>query len=169
MPAALIAAALGGCAGSEGFGTPPPAATPAALPPAIPAQAVIGRWGLGAYHRDEDRARTETAARTACTRAYEIAPGPTGGVIMHLADQPEPQELVLKGAPGNRTFIGPRGEAGAQQDREIISYDGNVMIMRWVDQEVAARYGTLVFVKCTAAPTAARPPASRPAPARTGQ
>jgi hypothetical protein len=168
VPAVLIAAALGGCAGSDGFGTAPTATPAAIVPPAIPAQAVIGRWGLGSYHRDEDRARTETAARAACTRPYEIAPGPTGGVIMHLADRPEPQELVLKGAAGNRTFIGPRGDAGAQQDREIISYDGNVLIMRWVDQEIAARYGTLVFIKCTA-PTAARPPASRPTPARTGQ
>jgi hypothetical protein len=86
---------------------------------------------------------------------------------MHLADQPEAQELVLKGAAAGRTFVGPRGEPGAPQDREIISHDGNTMIMRWVDPEIGARYGTLVFAKCGAA-TAGRPPASQPVPARKG-
>jgi hypothetical protein len=168
MPAALVCLVLGGCAGNEAFAPSSPA-VPAAIPPAIPAQALVGRWGLGSYHREEDRARTEAAARNACTKPYEIAPGPTGGVIMHLADQPEAQELVLKGAPAGRTFLGPRGEPGAQQDREIVSHDGNTMIMRWVDPEVGARYGTLVFTKCGTTATAGRPPASQPAPARRGQ
>jgi hypothetical protein len=164
---ALVLVALGGCAGNEGLAPASPAVS-AAIPPAIPAQALVGRWGLGSYHREEDRARTETAARGACAKPYEIAPGPTGGVIMHLADQPEPQELVLKGAPAGRTFLGPRGEPGAPQDREIISHDGNTMVMRWVDPEVGARYGTLVFAKCGAA-TAGRPPASQAGPGRKGQ
>ena len=166
-PGALVLLALGGCAGNEGFSAST-AAVPTAIPPAIPAQALVGRWGLGAYHREEDRGRTETAARGSCSRPYEIAPGPTGGVIMHVADQPEPQELVLKGAPAGRTFLGPRGEPGSTQDREIISHDGNTMIMRWVDPEIGARYGTLVFVKCGTSATAGRPPASPPGPARKG-
>jgi hypothetical protein len=147
----VLLAALGGCAG-DALG---PAPTPVAVAPSIPAQAVIGRWGLSSYHREEDRARTENAARTACSRPYEIGPGPSGGVIMHLADQPQAQELVLKGAPGGRTFVGPTGEPGGPQDREILSYDGTIMIMRWIDSEIAARYGTLVFAKC-GAPAAAR-------------
>jgi hypothetical protein len=167
-PGALVLLAFGGCAGNEGFSAST-AAVPAAIPPAIPAQALVGRWGLGAYHREEDRGRTETAARGACSRPYEIAPGPTGGVIMHVADQPEPQELVVKGAPAGRTFLGPRGEPGSPQDREIISHDGNLMIMRWVDPEIGARYGTLVFAKCGTSTTAGRPPASPPGPARRGQ
>jgi hypothetical protein len=168
VPGALVLLALGGCAGNEGFSASTPAA-PAAIPPSIPAQALVGRWGLGAYHREEDRGRTEAAARGACSRPYEIAPGATGGVIMHVADQPEPQELVLKGAPAGRTFLGPRGEPGSPQDREIISHDGNTIIMRWVDPEIGARYGTLVFAKCGTSATAVRPPASPPGPGRTGQ
>lgn len=152
LPAMMIVLALAGCAGTDTMApsTTLPAAAPVA--PAIPAQAVIGRWGLGSYHREEDRSRTEAAARAACSRPYEIAPGPSGGVIMHLADQPEAQELVLKGAAGGRTFVGPAGEPGGDQDREIIAHDGNIMIMRWMNPEVAARYGTLVFAKCTTAP-----------------
>jgi hypothetical protein len=167
VSAAILTAALAGCAGTDTMqqASLPPASTP--VPPSIPADAVAGRWGLASYHRDEDRARTETAARGQCNKPYEIGRGATGGVIMHLADQPQAQELVLKGATGGRTFIGPAGEPGGQQDREIISHDGKTMIMRWVDAEVGARYGTLVFAKCDA--TAARPPASRPAPARKGQ
>jgi hypothetical protein len=167
-PGALVLIALGGCAGNEGFSAPT-AAVPAATPPAIPAQALVGRWGLGAYHREEDRGRTETAARGACSRPYEIAPGPTGGVIMHVADQPEPQELVVKGGPAGRTFVGPGADPGSSQDREIGSHDGNMMIMRWVDPEIGSRYGTRVFAKCGTSASAARPPASPTAPGRKGQ
>lgn len=159
VPGVLFAWTLAGCAGGDGFMSE---SAPEVVAPSIPAAALMGRWGLGSYHRDEDRARTEAAARGACSKPYEIAPGPTGGVIMHLADQPEAQELVLKGATGGRTFVGPAGEPGGPEDREILSYDGNIMIMRWTDPEVAARFGTLVFARCGTGPArAARPPASR--------
>jgi hypothetical protein len=156
LSSATVTIALAGCTGSgllDQASAPPVA--PAA--PAIAPEAVVGSWGLGSYHREEDRARTETAARNQCGKPYEIARGTNGGVIMHLADQPQAQELVLKGAAGGRTFIGPPGEAGGPQDREILSYDGKIMIMRWVDAGVGARYGTLVFARCGPARTAATP------------
>lgn len=68
--------------------------------------------------------------------------------MMHLADSSKIEELRLKGAPGDRTFIGPAGEAGGAQDREIVSFDGRVMITRFVDKEVESRYGTSVYVRC---------------------
>ena len=34
------------------------------------------------------------------------------------------------------------------QDREIISFDGRTMVLRWMDPEVAGRYGTGVYVRC---------------------
>ncbi|MCC6948775.1 MAG: hypothetical protein IT539_13490 [Bradyrhizobiaceae bacterium] len=167
-PVILIVAAIGGCAGDGGFGTPPPAAGP--VPPAVPASAIAGRWGLAAYHREEDRERTVVTARGLCSQPYTIAIGPNGGVVMHLADQPQMQELAVKGATGGRTFIGPPGDPGGPEDREIIQADGQTIIMRWLDPEVASRYGTSVFARCPDAPaTAARQPASRPAPARKGQ
>ena len=152
---ALLAFGLADCA-TNSPQQPPPAPAPV-LPPAFPPQDIVGRWGLAAYHRDEDRPRTEAAAATQCTQPYIITLGPTGGVMMHLADQSTPSELRLKGAPGNKTFIGPEGEAGIAQDREVVFFDGRVLILRWMDPEVQGRYGTMVYVRC--APEGAKKPA----------
>ncbi len=153
IPAAALL--IASCSGS-GFNMNMPSLTgPAAAPPAYNADQIAGRYGLAAYQRDEDRTRTETEARQQCRQPYEIAKGPSGGLIMHLADQSEPQELQLKGLAGGKTFIGPEGDAGGQQDREIVSFDGKVMVLRWVDTEVASRYGTAIYVRCeTPAPSA---------------
>lgn len=150
----VVALLIASCSGS-GFNMNMPSLTgPAAAPPAYNADQIAGRYGLAAYQRDEDRTRTEAEARQQCRQPYEIARGPSGGVIMHLADQSEPQELQLKGLAGGKTFIGPEGDAGGQQDREIISFNGKVMVLRWVDTEVASRYGTAVYVRCETAPVA---------------
>ncbi|GIK81602.1 MAG: hypothetical protein BroJett024_27070 [Alphaproteobacteria bacterium] len=125
--------------------TPPP---PPEIPSRIKAAEIAGRWGLAAYHKPEDRPRTEAAARNQCRQPYVISLGPNGGVMMHLADSSKIEELRMKGAPGDRTFIGPAGEAGGPQDREIVSFDGRVMITRFVDKEVESRYGTSVYVRC---------------------
>jgi hypothetical protein len=164
---ALLALGLSACATSNPFGSfsgpqapPAPEAAPVPLmPPAFPPQDIVGRWGLAAYHKDEDRPRIEVAAAGQCKQPYVITLGPTGGVMMHLADQAKPEELRLKGAPGNKTYIGPQGDppAGAQ-DREVIAFDGRVLILRWMDSEVQGRYGTMVYVRC-GAEGAKRPPA----------
>ncbi|HEY4143187.1 MAG TPA: hypothetical protein VGM57_17350 [Pseudolabrys sp.] len=151
---ALLTVALAGCSGiSNPFSTSeaPPPAPPIAetLSPSFPPQDMVGRWGLAAYHKEEDRARTEAAAANQCRQPYIITPGPTGGVMMHLADQSTPTELRLKGAPGNRNFIGPAEDPpGGQQDREVVHFDGRVMALRWIDTEVQGRYGTMVYVRC---------------------
>src|SRR3954453_17902949 len=152
---ALAALALSGCASQQfSLGTspapePPPTAAP--LPASIPAQDLVGRWGLAAYHKDEDRARTEAAARGQCRQPYNIGRGGSGGVIMHLPDQAQPTELSLKGAADGHNYIGPPNEpAPGQRDREIVSFDGRVLITRFVDPEVAGRYGTSVYVRCSA-------------------
>jgi hypothetical protein len=151
----LAALSVAGCAG--GFqvpsltAEPPPPAQPApipTLPPAFPPQDIVGRWGLAAYHNPEDRERTEAAARNGCKQPYLITLGRSGGVMMHLADQAQPEELRLKGAPGGKTYIGPEGEPGGAQDREVVSFDGRILILRWMDPEVQGRYGTMVYVRC---------------------
>jgi len=150
---ALLALGLCGCSTannpfSSSSGTPAAEPVPT-LPPAFPPQDIVGRWGLAAYHKDEDRARTEAAAVDQCKQPYIISLGPSGGVMMHIADQATPTELRLKGAPGNKTFIGPEGEPpGSQQDREVVSFDGRVLALRWIDPEVQGRYGTMVYVRC---------------------
>ena len=34
------------------------------------------------------------------------------------------------------------------QDREITSFDGRTMTVRFLDPEVSGRYGTQVYVRC---------------------
>jgi hypothetical protein len=50
------------------------------------------------------------------------------------------------------------------QDREVVQFDGKVLILRWLDPEVQGRYGTMVYVRCSPQ----RPPhksRTRPKPA----
>ena len=163
LPATLILAMLGlalaGCAtsGPQAPEAPQQAAPVPLLPPAFPPQDIVGRWGLAAYHRDEDRPRIEAAAANQCKQPYVITLGPTGGVMMHLADQATPTELRLKGAPGGKTYIGPEGEPGGIQDRLVVAFDGRILILRWMDPEVQGRYGTMVYVRC--GPEGAKHPA----------
>jgi len=50
------------------------------------------------------------------------------------------------------------------QDREVVSFDGRILILRWMDQEVQGRYGTMVYVRCL--PEGAKRPA-KPKPKPT--
>ena len=170
IPVVLAALMLSGCASQQiswgglgGSSAEPPPATAAveALPASIPAQDLVGRWGLAAYHKDEDRARTEAAARGQCKQPYNISRGPRGGVVMHLPDQAQPTELSLKGGPDGKNYIGPGEEpAGGARDREIVGFDGRVLVTRFTDPEVSGRYGTSVYVRC-GAETAPRPKAAK--------
>jgi hypothetical protein len=116
-PAALIAAlALAGCVHrpvqQQAAVPPPEPAVLPTLPPAFQPGEIVGRWGFAAYHREGDRGRTAAAAKAQCDNPYVIRPGPTGGVMMHLADDAKPSELRLKGAPGGKTLCGSRGSSG---------------------------------------------------------
>lgn len=139
---------LGGMFGGSSSPPPPDPPPVAELPASIRAEEIVGRWGLAAYHKPEDRARTEAAARSQCRQPYVINAGATGGVIMHLADEAQPQELRLKGGPGGKNYIGPPGPGGGEKDREIVSFDGRVMQTRFIDPDASNRYGTMVYVRC---------------------
>src|SRR6266853_348597 len=141
----LARAAVGAFAlallGLSACSTTPQETTPAALPqPEIPARIrateIIGRWGYAAYHKPEDRGRTEANARGQCKQPYVVGQGANGGVMMYLADSSELQELRLKGSSSGRDYIGPAGRTPGAQDREIVSFDGRVMILKYVDPEV---------------------------------
>jgi len=160
------ALALAGCATNNAPQPGEPAAPSMVplMPPAFPPQNLVGRWGLTAYHVDADRERTITAAAAQCRNPYVITLGPTGGVMMHLADQSNATELALKGAPGNKTYIGPKEDPPASaQDREVVSFDGRVLTLRWMDPEVQSRYGTMVYVRCGA--EGQKQPKGKPKPA----
>jgi len=118
------------------------------MPASIRPDEIVGRWGLASFQNPADRARTEAAARGQCKQPYVIGAGQNGGVIMHLADQATPQELRLKGTPSGKNYIGPAGPTPGEQDRDIVSFDGRVLITRFVDKDAATRYGNMVYVRC---------------------
>jgi hypothetical protein len=118
------------------------------MPASIRSDEIVGRWGLASFQNPNDRARTEAAARGQCKQPYVISAGTSGGVVMHLADQATPQELRLKGTPSGKNYIGPAGPTPGEQDREIVSFDGRVLITRFVDKDAAVRYGNMVYVRC---------------------
>jgi hypothetical protein len=139
--AGLCGAFLAGCA-SE------PAPPPVAAAPAINSDQLVGKWGFAAYHRDTDRTRTIKEARAQCNKPYAIAKGPSGGVMMNLADQANLSEVVLKAGPDGKTYLGPPGDAGTADDRIVTNLDPNSFTTDWVDPDNANRYGTSVYERC---------------------
>ena len=139
--AGLGAAFLAGCATE-----PPPA--PVVAAPSISSDQLVGKWGFAAYHRDTDRARTIKEAMAQCNKPYVVAKGPSGGVMMNLADQATLSELVLKAGPDGTTYLGPPGDAGTADDRIVTDVDANSFTTNWVDPDNAARYGTSVYERC---------------------
>jgi hypothetical protein len=136
---------------------PPPA-------PSIRVEDIVGRWGYAGYRREEDRARVEEQAKGACRVAYMISDSPSGGVMMHRVDlaymisrslgggvrmlghdSPYIRDMNIKGSVEGKTYIGPGPDPASADDREVVSFDGRVLIMRWVDPEVAWRYGFLIL------------------------
>ncbi len=139
--AGLGAAFLAGCATE-------PSPPPVAAAPSVSPDQLVGKWGFAAYHRDTDRTRTMKEAAAQCNKPYVIAKGPTGGVMMNLADQPQLSELVLKAGPDGRTYLGPPGAAATADDRIVDNVDPNSFTTVWVDPDNAARYGTSVYERC---------------------
>src|SRR6516164_8474599 len=138
---------LSGCDLNTLSSSPPPQVPAVAMPPSFPAEDIVGRWGLAAYHRDQDRARTIVEARDQCTQAYLIERSPGGNILMLGHDNPQPQEMILKGSIDGKTYIGPGPYPGIE-DREVVSFDGQVLILKWVNPEVAGRYGIMVLARC---------------------
>ncbi len=136
--AGLAGALLAGCA-------PPP---PEVAAPSVSPDQLVGKFGLAAYHRDSDRARTVKEALAQCNKPYVINKGPNGGLMMYLADQAQLSELVLKAGPDGRTYLGPPGVAGTADDRIVENVDPNSFTTIWVDPDNAARYGTMVYERC---------------------
>ncbi|HEU5273970.1 MAG TPA: hypothetical protein VFU97_09925 [Xanthobacteraceae bacterium] len=158
-PAFVVAGlALAGCSGTttslsnwNGGDTPPPAAAPAGpLPrPSLAAEDIVGRWGIASFHKPEDQARTEAAARSQCSQPYIINRS-SDGVAMLGHDNPQVQDMIIKASAEGRTYIGPGPEPAGMDDREVVQFDGRVLVLKWVDPEVAGRYGIMVLVRCGA-------------------
>jgi hypothetical protein len=56
--------------------------------------------------------------------------------------------MVLKGSVEGKTYIGPGPSPAGADDRELVSFDGQVMVLKWVNPEVAGRYGVMVLARC---------------------
>jgi hypothetical protein len=143
---------LGGCSSltiSNPFATaeaPPP--PPPVVPPSVHAEEIVGNWGFTSYHNEKDRARTQAAAKGQCSSPYTIEASASGGVMMLGHDNSQKQEMTLKGSAEGKTYVGPGAEPHGSDDREVVSFDGKVLILKWVDPEVAGRYGNMVLVRC---------------------
>jgi hypothetical protein len=150
--ASLLAICLAACSSfslTSSTPAPEPGVAPE-MPATVRAEELVGKWGLASYQNPNDRARTEVQAKAQCKQPYVIGAGTSGGVVMHLADQATPQELRLKGSQAGKNYIGPAGPPGGEQDREIVSFDGRVLVTRFVDKDAATRYGNMVYVRCGA-------------------
>ena len=86
----VIMLMLTACTGS---GMAPPSTQESIMSPTIRPDDIIGCWGYAAYYNDADWPRIEAAARGLCGQPIEIRLGPTGGVIMPVANQPQSQEV----------------------------------------------------------------------------
>jgi hypothetical protein len=139
-----------------------PPATPLP-PPSLRADEITGRWGLASYHRDADRPRTEAAARGQCNQPYIVERSASGGVLMLGHDNPAKVDMAIKGSYENKTYIGPGPTPKGSEDREVVSFDGKTLVLKWVDPEIAGRYGIMVLVRCG---EGAPPPAARTARAK---
>jgi len=109
---------------------------------------LVGKWGLASYRDEKDRARTEKMARVQCKIPYVIAKGPTDGVMMHVADDPDEHELALKRSADGKTYLGFNAPPGDPADREIVELTTKMMVMKFVDPDANSRYGTFIYVRC---------------------
>ena len=147
LPVMGLILLLSGCDLNPLSSSPPPGVPAVAMPPSLHAEDIVGRWGLAAYHCEQDRARTIVAARDQCAQPFLIDHSPRGNVLMLGHDSPQTQEMILKGSTEGKTYIGPGPYPGIE-DREVVSFDGKVLILKWVNPEVAGRYGIMVLARC---------------------
>ena len=141
-----LSACVTGAGGATLSATRPPTAE---RPSSIRSEALIGRWGVASFRQEKDRQRVAAQARAQCKLPYTIARGPTGGVMMHVADNSALYELRPKGG-GRQDLPWVKAPPGHVQDREILSISEREMVMRFVDPDANNRYGTFVYVRCAA-------------------
>ena len=147
----VAAASLSGCGGIDALGPAPAPQVAASSPSTLSVDKIVGSWGLASYHQEKDKSRTQAQARAQCKLPYVIAKGPTDGVMMHVADDTAIHELTFKGGPGGKTYLGFAGPPGDDQDREVLSLSDTMFVVRYVNPETDARYGTLVYIRCNSA------------------
>jgi hypothetical protein len=151
--ALALTCTIGGCSSLD-FGNWGPAPEPTPTAPAamsftiVSPDPLIGKWGLASYREEKDRARTEKMARAQCKNPYVIAKGPTDGVMMHVADDPDEHELALKKGADGKTYLGFNAPPGDPADRQVVEMTPKLLVMKFVDPDANSRYGTFIYVRC---------------------
>ena len=72
-----------------------------------------------------------------CNKPYVINKGPTGGLMMNLADQTPTVRTGLESRADGKTFLGSPGDAGTADDRIVTNVDPNSFTTIWVDPDNA--------------------------------
>lgn len=116
----------------------------------LSADKLVGRWGLASYHDAKDARRVEAAARGQYGNPYVIGRGRGATVLLHMPFATTATEMEV-GSGAGATYIGPAGGAQISGDREVIRWDGRVLVLKWIDSQAASTYGTMVFVRCASA------------------
>ena len=111
----LFGLALSGCGSFGGFPSfgnsasqqataPEPEVAPE-IPASIQSSQIVGRWGYASFHRPEDRARTEVAAKNQRAHPFVIGKGPTGGVMMSPRSKPKCKSSGSRATPAARITL----------------------------------------------------------------
>src|SRR6516225_12162890 len=93
---------LSGCDLNPLSSSPPPGVPAVTMPPRWRPEDIVGRWGMAAYHRDQDRARTIVEARDQCAQPFLIDRSPGGNILVLGHDSRGPAQAACRdmSAPG---------------------------------------------------------------------
>jgi len=117
------------------------------MPATIRSDEIAGRWGLASYQNPNDRLRTEKAAQGQCKQPYVITW--TDRRRRHASGRPgDAAGTAAEGQPERQELHRSPGPVPGEQDREIVSFDGRVLVTRFVDKDASVRYGNMVYVRC---------------------
>jgi hypothetical protein len=56
--------------------------------------------------------------------------------------------MVLKGSVEGKTYIGPGPSPAGADGRQVVSFNGQVLVLKWVEPEIPGRYGIMVLARC---------------------
>lgn len=104
---------------------------------------LVGRWGVASYFAAAQKEEITGRARSACSQPYVIGRGKAGGAVMFEAFQGKPVEVVVRGRQ-----IGALVDPQDKTNKDVVSWSGRVLELRYREPEAATKYGTMVFVRC---------------------
>ena len=61
--------------------------------------------------------------------------------LSHHGNNPAKQDMTLKGSVEGKTYVGPGPDPAGADDREVVTFDGRVLILKWVD-----RFPVIVYI-----------------------